>query len=274
MIVPVTLKKLYEHLDNVQKGMLIEAQKTNIYKNPVTKGEFREAILVNELNNRLPTYLELGKGEVIDSKGNRSKEFDIVLNNRLYCPVAFNVEERGIYFAESVAVAFEVKSKLDKKQISDSNGKFVSLQPLERLYTERPNFGFVYSGFFTIFKILEKLIPNLPAPTLGFKDYQKSINSKACEGNPFTTPIQRVLFAFDSISEEKLLRHFNNIALQANFVCVLSEGCYSKDGKGQWVRYAQHKNHFAQLLFYLSCMLNMYFRMQYSCFDFDIGRYF
>ena len=46
MTTPETLKKFYEHLDKVQEGMLNDAQKRSIYKNPVTKGELREAILL------------------------------------------------------------------------------------------------------------------------------------------------------------------------------------------------------------------------------------
>ncbi len=87
----------------------------------------------------------------------------------------------------------------------DSNKKFLSLQPLERVYVEKPSFSFLYKGFLHIFEILKKLYPHTADPSLVFKDYEKSLLSKACEGNAFTIPIQRVLFAFDSISETKLL---------------------------------------------------------------------
>ena len=120
------------------------------------------------MKDRLPTYLELGKGEVIDSKGNTSKELDIVLNNRLYCPVVYNIGKISIYFVESVAVIFEVKSKLDKKEILDSDKKFVSLQPLERVYAEKATFV-LSSSYLNIFLRTIKSLRNF-RPTAGLSE--------------------------------------------------------------------------------------------------------
>lgn len=84
------------------------------YKTPDDIAQFREESVRKFLKKYFPPSHQIGKGEIIDTKGNRSSSIDAIICNA-YHP--FTVAESGIglFFAEGVKCAIEVKSDLSNK---------------------------------------------------------------------------------------------------------------------------------------------------------------
>lgn len=107
-----------------------------------TKGGEREA-LVDELLSRVFTSpMRFGTGDIIDSKGHRSGQLDIVLENQ--SAMSFPMTDAGprLYLAENVAAAIEVKSDLNRQwsDVVTTAQQLRALQPASnREFWERAN---------------------------------------------------------------------------------------------------------------------------------------
>jgi hypothetical protein len=74
-------------------------------------GDAREALVQMVLSRILPSAYEIGRGQVVDSQGNKSKQIDIVIARR-DSPALTLLSGAKIYLVESVLATIEVKSKL------------------------------------------------------------------------------------------------------------------------------------------------------------------
>lgn len=81
------------------------------FGSPVDIGADRVNILKDFLTKYLPRYYGFGNGEIIDSHGNRSGQVDIIVCNQFH-PFTYNEEGLGLFLAEGVDWAIEVKSNL------------------------------------------------------------------------------------------------------------------------------------------------------------------
>jgi len=69
------------------------------------------------LRHYLPRRLEVGQGEVIDSRERRSKQTDIVVVNEDH-PFTFTADIPGLFFVDGVCAAGEVKTILTSEQLN------------------------------------------------------------------------------------------------------------------------------------------------------------
>lgn len=99
---------------------------------PAAKGGGTETDWLKMFNDYLPRRYKALKGFVIDSKGNRSDEIDIIIFDRYYSPFLFN--HKGIFYvpAESVYCVFEVKPTLNKAILEYAGQKAASVRKLFR----------------------------------------------------------------------------------------------------------------------------------------------
>lgn len=81
------------------------------FGSPVDIGTDRVNILKDFLANYLPRYFGFGNGEIIDTYDSRSGQVDIILCNQFH-PFTYNEEGLGLFLAEGVDWAIEVKSNL------------------------------------------------------------------------------------------------------------------------------------------------------------------
>lgn len=82
----------------------------------------------------LPSSVKIGSGCIIDTYGGTSKQQDIVVYERDFCPV-FSINdnpETTYYPCEGVIAIGEVKSILDSSQLNDSLKKIKSVKKLVR----------------------------------------------------------------------------------------------------------------------------------------------
>ena len=89
-----------------------------------------EASFREFLDSRLPRYLEVGTGEVIDTKDTRSGQTDVIIANEDQ-PIRSDRHDPTVFLIEGVAAAAEVKSRLTTSELDDSIAKGQSLRNSE-----------------------------------------------------------------------------------------------------------------------------------------------
>ncbi|MBM4085378.1 MAG: hypothetical protein FJ272_11360, partial [Planctomycetes bacterium] len=86
---------------------------------PIDRGEGREKALRKFLEDNLPKRYGVGTGFVINSKGQQSKQADIIIYDAGICPM-FSLQGTCAYPIEAVYGMIEVKSTLDKKSFGEA----------------------------------------------------------------------------------------------------------------------------------------------------------
>lgn len=84
------------------------------FGSPTDIGADRVNVLRDFLSMYLPRCYGLGNGEIIDTHGSRSGQVDIIVCNQFH-PYTYNQEGLGLFLAEGVDWAIEVKSNLATK---------------------------------------------------------------------------------------------------------------------------------------------------------------
>jgi hypothetical protein len=152
------------------------------------KGKKAEEILKRFLNGHLPMRFRAGSGYIIDSDNNTSKQTDIIIYDALNCPIYRASDDSSIFPNDTVAIAIEVKSILDKPKIDDCSSKIGRIKILKkRLYAsttiqqwhsmnwQTRGFVFAYESSISLNKIAEHYT-NLISK-LGSQRYQKNIDA-------------------------------------------------------------------------------------------------
>jgi hypothetical protein len=113
--------------------MLLDFERTNAVPHNLTKGEAREAVVLqNFLKPYLPSRYSVGKAIIIDIEDKASKQQDLVIFDSFNTPILENLEESLLLFPESVLAAIEVKSVLTKAELEDIIDKSISVWQLKK----------------------------------------------------------------------------------------------------------------------------------------------
>ena len=123
-----------EHMRNLSDMLVTGMKLADDYNNPTGKGDFRELQLINILRDKLPENLVVSKGEVFDSDGNRSPEFDIIIHLRTSSPKFFSLGDRKVIPCEDVIAVGEVKSSDSEKAFKQFKDALEKLNGLNRYY--------------------------------------------------------------------------------------------------------------------------------------------
>lgn len=101
---------------------------------PVLVGRAREKEIREKLSSLLPPIVGIGTGCVIDSYGGTSKQIDIIIFEKDYCPVfSINSEPESTYYpCEGVIAVGEVKTILNNDELEDIFEKINSVKSLKR----------------------------------------------------------------------------------------------------------------------------------------------
>lgn len=126
----VDLKGLFNGL----QSQMISEMKTNreFIEHSTTKGDAFEDIWIDYLKTYLPSRYCVDKAIVIDSKGNKSMQIDLVIYDQTYTPFVFIQKNTKYIPAEGVYAVFEVKPDLNKKYILYAGDKIESVRKLFR----------------------------------------------------------------------------------------------------------------------------------------------
>lgn len=160
--IPILREKLTA-LERQMRAQMDEIRAT--FEQPTDKGTSAESLCRELLRTYLPRRFELGHGEIIDARGNRSAETDLVIVNEDH-PVTFTPDLPGFFLVEGVSAAGEVKSILTASDLKDAlkkSNRFKSLEAkgrtgfaqgnpsdMERFHDHRPWFLLAFESQLTL----------------------------------------------------------------------------------------------------------------------------
>lgn len=133
--------KLY--IDHLAEELIKNFNYASNATTPVLIGSAREKEVIRKLELLLPNSVGIGSGCVIDSFGEVSKQMDIIIYEKEFCPVfCINDSPETTYYpCEGVIAAGEVKSTLTSKELENIFEKSKSVKKLIR-HSELKKSGF------------------------------------------------------------------------------------------------------------------------------------
>lgn len=97
-----------------------------------TQGSVNEDHWIDIFRAYLPNRYEVATGFVIDSKGNRSEQIDLVIFDRHFTPTLLDQQKHRYIPAEAVYAVFESKPHFDKDYLEYAGAKAASVRKLHR----------------------------------------------------------------------------------------------------------------------------------------------
>jgi hypothetical protein len=97
-----------------------------------TIGDASEAGWRTMLEDFLPRRYAVKKAFVVDSKGNQSLQLDVVVHDRHFTPLFWEIDNAVFLPAESVYAVFEVKQELNLGYLREAGQKVASVRRLHR----------------------------------------------------------------------------------------------------------------------------------------------
>ncbi|MBN1188006.1 MAG: hypothetical protein JXB49_37370 [Bacteroidales bacterium] len=94
----------------------------------LTKGELIELFVTEVLSLFLTEQFGIGTGIIINQAGKQSNQNDIIIYDKRILPPFIKQKNIGVYPVESVLGVIEVKSKLTKTAITETENKFMYLR--------------------------------------------------------------------------------------------------------------------------------------------------
>ena len=130
-----------EFFESVEDTLLAQFREAGFVEHHGDKGENREEILRQFLEERLPRRYGIAKGEIVDSNGVHSHSADLIVYDALNCPVLFT-GKTAVLPIEGVYGIIEVKSRLSKQEFLDASKKvetFKRLAPRDLSIVKTPS---------------------------------------------------------------------------------------------------------------------------------------
>lgn len=134
-----SLETLLADLHSSVTEQLARARRT--MGHPVAKGDVAENIWAQLLASYLPQRYKVAKAFVCDSEGRFSDQLDVVVYDRQYSPLIFEMDNQVIIPAESVYAVFEAKQEIDAAQVGYAAKKIASVRGLKRTSLPVPHIG-------------------------------------------------------------------------------------------------------------------------------------
>lgn len=118
---------------NVQIGLRNQmALATQSISHAGTMGSVNEDHWLELLRSYLPNRYEVDTGIIIDSKGNRSDQIDVVIFDRHFTPTLLDQKKHRYIPAEAVYAIFECKPAINKGYIDYAQDKATSVRNMTR----------------------------------------------------------------------------------------------------------------------------------------------
>ena len=111
---------------------------------PTSKGDASEKVWLDLLRDYLPKRYRAEKGHVVDSEGRFSQQIDVMICDRQYSPLIFELEGQTIIAAESVYAVFEAKQSVGTAELNAAQDKVQSVRRLHRTSLPIPHAGGTY----------------------------------------------------------------------------------------------------------------------------------
>ncbi|OBQ67983.1 DUF6602 domain-containing protein [Mesorhizobium erdmanii] len=134
-----SLHELLAGLHDKVEQSLNQARKS--FAHSGTKGDASEAVWVDLLNTYLPKRYQVDTAHVVDSHGSFSQQIDVVIYDRQYTPLIFEMHGIKIIPAESVYAIFEAKQTINAMYVGYARDKAASVRKLDRTSLAVPWLG-------------------------------------------------------------------------------------------------------------------------------------
>lgn len=105
--------------DKLEEGLHADARLAGLLGHGTMIGNAREFFISRVLRSVLPPSLHIGTGKIVAHNGMQSNQIDVVVYDSSF-PFLEVQPGHGIYFAEGVVAAIEVKSNVDKNKLRKS----------------------------------------------------------------------------------------------------------------------------------------------------------
>lgn len=125
-----SLQELLAGLHDKVEQSLNQARKS--FAHTGTKGDASEAVWCDLLNTYLPKRYQVDTAHVVDNHGAFSQQIDVVIYDRQYTPLIFEMHGNKIIPAESVYAVFEAKQTLNATYVGYARDKAASVRKLDR----------------------------------------------------------------------------------------------------------------------------------------------
>jgi len=132
---------LAEAFARVQKGMLAQLSVGSMIDHSAIVGAASEQCWIQLLERYLPKRYRAAPAFVVDSRGERSRQIDLVIFDNLYSPLLFPHESALHVPAESVYAVFEIKSYFSHHHLRYAAEKAASVRTLKRTSVRVPAGG-------------------------------------------------------------------------------------------------------------------------------------
>ena len=109
-----------------------------------TMGSVNEEHWLSIFRSYLPNRYDVATGIVIDSRGNRSDQIDVVVFDRHFTPTLLDQKNHRYIPAEAVYAMFECKPTIDKAYIEYAEAKAKSVRRMHRTSVSIAHAGGVY----------------------------------------------------------------------------------------------------------------------------------
>lgn len=136
------MNPLVDHFRRQTKLLRAEFEVSATARSTVSKGKAREIFVSRFLENHLPSRFKMGRGEIIDSEGNRSGEQDIVVYEGRF--PRLHVGDSDVFLVEDVSLVVEVKSLLNRLEFHRWMDQVVALKKLVRQPIRVASMGKIY----------------------------------------------------------------------------------------------------------------------------------
>jgi hypothetical protein len=119
---------IQQYATSIIKGFYEKIKSLDRLDHKLTKGELREFFVVEVLNQFLTDQFGVGSGIIINQAGKQSFQNDIIIFDKRVLPPFVKHMNLGVFPIESVLGVLEVKSRLTRKAILDTEGNFKYLK--------------------------------------------------------------------------------------------------------------------------------------------------
>jgi hypothetical protein len=124
---------LQELLERKQAVLAARLGLSGAFDHPTAQGDVKEFNWVQMLSDFLPSRYRVSRGAfIIDSKGAKTSEIDLVVHDNYFHPELFEEATRRLIPAESVYAVFEIKPALNKTHLAYAIKKAVEVRRLHR----------------------------------------------------------------------------------------------------------------------------------------------
>lgn len=127
---PFDIRAAFAHTSTGMRARMEATAK--LTKHGPTIGDGAEVPWRKMLEEFLPTRYAVSKAFVVDSRGHQSEQLDVVIHDRHFTPLLWEIDGALFIPAESVYAAFEVKQDLSAPHVKAAGKKVASVRALHR----------------------------------------------------------------------------------------------------------------------------------------------